>query len=56
MPSNEAFSVASKIHAELMEVWAASVKACRVLTYTHTHIHTFREMSITLHYASSNTT
>lgn len=34
MPSNEAFSVTSKIHAVLMEVWAASVKAFGVLAHT----------------------
>lgn len=48
MPSNEAFSVTSKIHAVLMEVWAASVKAFGVLA------HTLKEMSTTVHYNSSN--
>lgn len=50
IPSNEAFSVASKIHAALMEVWAASVKAWGVPT------HTLKEMSITLRHTSSNAT
>lgn len=50
MPSNEAFSVASKIHAALVEVWPARVKACGIPT------HTLKEMSITLLYTSSNRT